>query len=86
MTTLDKVRALFNPGGVVMCVENTYIPDRNGTRYGVIKVGKSVWTPDEPGFRGTFPARARDVLHVDETSATWRIGLDDHTVTYRRIL
>lgn len=82
---IDKVRALFEPGGTVECVENTYIPARNGQVFAVEAVGKTVWRPTESGFRGTFPTRAGDVLHVDEDRATWRIGRGEHTVTYRRL-
>jgi len=91
MTKLDQVRALFVPGEQVECVDNTY--HRSGGRMDYIgrvwvvgTVGKTVWSPDgDENFRGTFPTRASDVLSVDADSATWRIGREDHTVTYRRV-
>lgn len=86
MTTIEKVQALFVEGSTVECVENTYIPARNGTRWLVGEVGKSYWCPaDGSNFRGSIPTRAGDVVRVDEKSATWRIGRDDHTVTYARV-
>lgn len=86
MSTLEKVRALFVPGETVECVENTYIPDRAGRRFVIGTVGKSVWSPSGEGnYRGSFPTRAGDVVSVDETSATWKIGRGEHTVTYRRV-
>lgn len=91
MSTLDRVRALFVEGGRIECVDNTYHRERGKTEYigkvwEVGKVGKTVWEPlGDKRFRGTFPSRAGDVLAVDETEATWKIGRDDHTVTYRRL-
>jgi hypothetical protein len=97
MSKLDDVRALFVSGEKVRMVENTY--HRAGGRTEMIgrvwtvgNVGKSVWTPIDPnprgvvsGYRGTFPTRVRDVLSVDDHSATWLIGRGDHTVTYERV-
>lgn len=89
MTTLEKVRALFVPGGLVTCVENTYHRENGKLEYigrvwEVGKVGKTVWSPRHGAFRGQFPARAGDVVSVTETEATWKIGRGDHTVTYRK--
>ena len=93
MRTLDQVRALFEDGAVVECVENTYRPELNGTRRRIDKLGKSYadCTPlDGPdagkscGFRMALPTRARDVLAVSADAVTFRLGRDDHTVTLRR--
>jgi hypothetical protein len=90
MSTIDKVRALFVPGDQVECVENTYLRARGGEekalrRWTVGAVGKAVWRPaDDAAWRGTFPTRAADVLHVDEQQATWKIR-GDYSVTYRRV-
>lgn len=91
MNKLDAVRALFVEGEQVKCVDNTYHTERGfldyiGRVWTVGRVGKTVWYPiDEGNFRGTFPDRASDVLSVSDSSATWRIGRDDHTVTYERV-
>lgn len=85
MNKVDLVRALFVEGETIECVENTYIPKRNGSRWVVGKVGKSYWRPASgENFQGNIPTRAGDVVAVDERSATWRIGRDDHTVTYAK--
>ena len=92
MSKLDEVRALFPVGGVVECVENTYAAkqgfDRSGMRLTVERSGKTVCdTRGEDGkpFRNNLPTRVMDVVAVDDTSATWLLGRDDHTVTYRRV-
>lgn len=88
---VEQVRALFVPGEQVECVENTYFRSHGREEkalrtWTVETVGKTVWSPaGDEAWRGTFPTRARDVLHVDEASATWRIGREDHTVTYRKV-
>jgi hypothetical protein len=91
MGKIDQVRALFTEGGTVECVANTYfaacgLEARALKTWRIAKVGKTVWSPTgDEAWRGTFPKRASDVVHVDETTATWRIGRDDHTVTYRKV-
>lgn len=87
MKTVDQVRSIFAEGAEVECVENTYIPKRNGQRWTVGAVGKSFWRPTGgDNFYGNIPTKAGDVIAVDAgVSATWKIGRDDHTVTYRRV-
>jgi hypothetical protein len=94
---VDEVRALFREGELVECVENTYIPARNGTRRRILKVRKSVVDGEvvdgeragQP-FRITLPTRVRDVVAVDDQQATYRLDesserLRGHTVTIRRV-
>lgn len=84
MNKLDQVRELFVPGEVIVCTENTYNPARNGSRWLVGEVGKTVWFPADGGsWRGSFPTRVGDVVAVDEDSATWKIR-DENTVTYAK--
>lgn len=90
MSKIDDVRALFVPGEQIRCAENTYHREKGNTQFigrvwVVEKVGKTVWFPNGGGFRGTFPTRVSDVLDVNDTSATWKIDRDDHTVTYERV-
>lgn len=90
MTTLERVRALFPVGAVVECVENTYIPRRNGTVRTVTKAGKSYCdcTMDGKPYRMSLPGRAGDVLELTDDTVTFKLGgpartKGDHTVTYR---
>lgn len=86
MSKVDDVRALFVPGQYVRCVDNTYHDRHHGRIFKVGKVGKTVWYPENQySFRGTLPTRVCDVVSVDDSQATWRIGRDDHTVTYERL-
>lgn len=86
MNKVDQVRALFVEGEAVVCVENTYIPDRAGTVFEVTRVGKTVYDVSDRKFRGTFPTRVSDVVSVDSERATWKIGRDNHTVTYAKVV
>lgn len=91
MRKLDQVRALFEPGTVLVTVRNTYRPELDGTRRRVRSLGRTVYSCDildgptaGRAFRGVLPARARDVLAVDTSEVTFRLGRGDHTVTLRR--
>lgn len=94
MNAVAKVRALIEPGATIEVVENTYIPGQAGTRRVVGKwVGREAYDcfgPHRAGqeprdCRGAIPTRVKDVVSVDETSATFYLGRDEHTVTIRRV-
>jgi hypothetical protein len=90
--TIDKVRELFEEGGTVTCIENTYRTELNGSTRRIDKLGKSyadctpLTGPDvgKGGFYMALPTRAKDVVAVTDTEATWKIGRDEHTVTIRK--
>jgi hypothetical protein len=90
MTTLEKVRAMFPLDAHVECVENTYRPELNGTRRRVTRVqkqrlGVEVLTGPGAGkpFDLVLPSRAGDVLALTSEQVTFRLGREEHTVTYR---
>jgi len=90
MATIDRVRAILAADTVVRTVENTYRPVLNGTRRRIEKCGATVFTYEvldgkQVGERGRseFP-KARDVVEVTDERVTWRLGRDDHTVTFER--
>jgi hypothetical protein len=87
MNAIDRVRALFVEGEEVECVRNTYIPDRDGQRRRVVKVGRTVVECECDGkpYRMELPTRVGDVVEVDEQQATWKMRPAGHTVTIRRI-
>lgn len=82
-------------GERVTCVENTYIPSRNGLILRLNRVGKSVADATAvntrgsveagySGYRINLPTRVRDVVALNDHTVTYKIGVDDHTVTYRK--
>jgi hypothetical protein len=94
MTTYQIGRTFYDgmEGHLIETVENTYRPELNGMRSRVEKVGRTVIDIrpiDGPHagkrFRGTMPKRASDVIAANDHTATFRIGRDDHTVTYRKV-
>ena len=97
MTTLDKVRALFEEGATMETVENTYRPVLNGSKRRLTSVGRTVFSYEvldgahagEKG-RSEFPKRARDVVSLTDDTVTYKLGLPasakgDHTVTLRKV-
>jgi hypothetical protein len=90
LNAVEEARELFARADVVECLENTYIPGREGLRLKLRKVGRTVVVGiqengDRAGepFHLTFPKRVRDVVDVTNSQVTYRIGRKDHTVTYR---
>lgn len=75
-------------GTVLRCVENTYSIthgiDRSGKLATITKTGTNVFsaTMDGKPYRMELPRRAYDVVSVSDERITYRIGRDDHTVTW----
>jgi hypothetical protein len=101
MSKIREAQDFFDGVQVIVTVENTYCPALNGVRRQITHVGKSFFEgvlldPSSDGvnqagqsFRGIIPTRARDVIRVTATEATFRLGapgtkLGEHQVTYSK--
>ena len=89
MTTLASWKRGTKAGDVLLCVENTYRPEINGTRRYLNQVGPSVVVctledQESRNYRMEWP-KASDVLSVTDEEITYKIGIGDHTVTLRRV-
>jgi hypothetical protein len=92
---VEQVRALFTPGTVLECVENTWIPAQDGSRRRVERLGREfadvelLGEEGRPGpYRMIVPHRVRDVLAVDGSEAIYLLGeepeeMRGHTVRVR---
>ncbi|MDP2662648.1 MAG: hypothetical protein Q8R28_18170 [Dehalococcoidia bacterium] len=87
MATLKTFKASVKAGDILRCVENTYIPEQNGTLRHVVWNGATVCFGEVNGkpFRMEWPKAARDVLEVTDTKITYRLRRGDHTVTLERV-
>lgn len=90
--TITELKARLPVGAVFTCVENTYRPELNGGRRLVVKAQTdgifwrqlvSTGTTDisaESKSWTPFP-KARDIVKSDEDTVTFKLGVDDHTLT-----
>jgi hypothetical protein len=83
----EKRSEMFQPGAVILCVENTYIPDRNGTTRTITRAGTTVCDATYEGkpYRMEMPKRVSEIELLDDGSVRYPIGRDDHKVTLRRV-
>ena len=83
----QKRSEMFEPGAVIECVENTYIPARNGTTRVVERAGTTVVDCRFEGkpYRMEMPKRVSEVEELADGAVRYPIGRDAHTVTLRRI-
>lgn len=82
--TLSAFKQRIHAGTVLRCVENTYIPRRAGMLATITKPGVNVFSAEMDGksYRMEFPTRARDVVSASADQVTYKIGRDEHTVTW----
>jgi hypothetical protein len=81
---LDDFKRNVHTGTLLRCVGNTYIPDRAGKLATITRAGVGVCDAvmDGKPYRMEWPKRVRDIVSVDPLRITYRIGRDDHTVTW----
>lgn len=89
---LAAFKARIQAGTTLVCVENTYSAahgfDRSGLVATIVKAGKNVHDATMNGktYRMSMPTRASDVVALSEDTITYKVGRDDHTVTWRIVL
>jgi hypothetical protein len=79
---------MFEEGATILCIENTYIPARNGTTRVVERSGPTVCDcRDEDGkpYRMEMPKRVTQVERLEGGAIRYPIGRDAHTVTLKRV-
>lgn len=89
----QKRAEMFEPGAVILCVENTYIPARDGTTRTVERAGATVSdcrTPDGKPYRMEMPQRVGTIEHLPDGSIRYPLGgpatkHGNHFVTLRRV-
>lgn len=87
MSGLQRFRDRLIPGVLLTCIENTWRPYRNGVEHRVTGlncglVGCRRVTGETGLITVTLPAQ-RDFAWVDDNTATWKLGIGNHSVTYR---
>lgn len=83
MKTIKDVKARMTPGTRLVCVENTYRPELNGTERVVQKSGPSVVSflvDGEPGFRMEW---GPGIVILDPDTFSMPLKRADHKVTLR---
>jgi len=90
MSKVDKVRRLFEPGTLVVCVENTYRPQAAGTQRLITHATKAACSFEHDGRRMwmDLPTRVRDIVALDGNTVTYLLDPAKtdgarHTLTVR---
>lgn len=91
---LTELQNRIKVGVVLLCVENTYRPELNGTRRIITKTQKASYRcnqlnsdglPDGKTFWGDLPTRAGDIVSSNGDTVTWRMNgaATGHLLTMR---
>lgn len=91
MTAATELRDRLTTGTVLTCVENTFLPERNGSTKTVMRVVEErVWCLEADKDMSVIvhlPLDDMEIEQLDEDTYRWPMGLftqaGSHTITYR---